>query len=90
MKKLFLLSATCAISAMSATAQYASKTASSVLSNQTGTAELHTGGYLNTINDPIRPITDPSVGKTTVGGSRWYSYVDYVGSVAVSLSLIHI
>lgn len=85
MKKLFLLSATCAISAMSATAQYASKTASSVLSDQTGTAELHTGGYLNTINDPIRPITDPSVGKTTVGGSRWYSYVDYVGSVAVSL-----
>ena len=74
MKKLFLLSALGAIGAFSASAQLAIGT--SMLRNDfmpkaKFEASKTADGTITSTADPI-----PN-GKTTVGGSRWYSYTDY-------------
>lgn len=90
MKKLFLMSAACALSALEVSAQIAShkdagtsldtKKASTI---QATTGLIFTGYALPTEKDPV---VKPNA-KPTVGGSRWYSYVDYISFLTSSAAV---
>lgn len=71
MKKLLLMSAVAGLAAIDASAQLAP--GSTMMRKEVPVASKleigHTGGVISTTGTPT--------GKTTVGGSRWYSYADY-------------
>lgn len=88
MKKLFLLSATCAISAMSASAQYAER---GLVKNFAESAPAvrpnHAAQMFPMMGSAIKEETNiPNTGKATASGSRWYSYVEYLTKVSATVA----
>lgn len=77
MKKLLLLSAVCAIASIDASAQSTVGSATGVSTNSQKASKMAISNGLETISLPPVVGGTPS-GKTTVGGSRWYSYAGYV------------
>lgn len=84
MKKLFLLSAVCALGTTAVSAQFLVDKSSTNLMKQ-GNVNQNVQKFNMSPSAPIStPGTDTDpVGKATVGGSRWYSYAEYISKITV-------